>query len=487
MTITNRFLRRAAMLAAAGLATGFASTVGAVVVVTDPCTVAAFNSCYIGVDGTDTQTLNTTAGPYNFVGLGVIATEPGITPPSPPNTGPVSGTLNVNAGGSISLNYLPGTIGAPTFRPVDNSVLLGVSGGSAGTLNVNGGSVTTPILIVGNDFGRPASTGTASISGGGKVTATLDSGSSGPIPGYAAVNIGRGAGSTGTVTVAGAGSELNVNAGNGAIQTSNGGHISVGRSGSGSLSVLDGGQVLGSRALSTIFGSTSDPAGTSSILVDGAGSKLTANQILLGVGLGPFPGGDFGALPVPDFNSPNHGTGTLNVRNGGEVVANVSVGAGGTLRGNGTITGNVTSTGTVAPGNSPGTLKIAGDFTQTGGVLEIQIANATDFDIVDVDGFASLNNVLIEFLFIDGYAPTAGTSFNFLQVGPGSLLTNVGATYQYSGLQPGFEYAVTSDNGAMTLVARNNGVAVPEPGTLALLLAGLSGFAVRRRAALRHG
>jgi len=39
----------------------------------------------------------------------------------------------------------------------------------------------------------------------------------------------------------------------------------------------------------------------------------------------------------------------------------------------------------------------------------------------------------------------------------------------------------------MTLVARNNGVAVPEPGTLALLLAGLSGFAVRRRAALHHG
>jgi T5SS/PEP-CTERM-associated repeat protein len=464
MTMIPRLLRGAAVLTTAGLATVFAPAAGAA-----PCTVVAFNSCYIGVDGTDTQMLNTTAANYDFVGLGVNSSEVGILPPVGAS-GQLSGTLNVNAGGSMTLNYLPLTIGSPTVRPADNSVLLGVSAGSSGTLNVNGGSVNTPLLFVGQgDPGRP-STGTATISSGGTVTATLDSGTSGPLPGFNAVNIGRGPGSIGTVTVTGAGSTLNAPAG----------YISLGREGSGTLNVLAGGQVVGSQTASTVFGSTATTSGKTAILVDGTGSKLTADQMLLGVGLGTFPPG---TRPIPNFGSTNHGNGTLDVRNGGEVAVNdLFVGSGGRLQGNGTITGNVTSTGIVAPGNSPGTLHIAGNFTQTGGALEIQIASASDFDIIDVNGFASLTNVLIEFLFVDGYAPSAGTSFSFLQTTSG--LNNTGSTYAYAGLQPGFGYTVDDTNGLMTLVATTNGVAVPEPGTLALLLgAGLAGIGVRRRTA----
>jgi T5SS/PEP-CTERM-associated repeat protein len=470
MTKLARFSRGAALLATAGLASAFAPGASAIVPV-GPCTVTAFNSCYIGVDGTDTQTLSTPAPQtYDFVGLGILSTDPGITPPPSP-TGPVSGTLNVNAGGSITLNYLPGTIGSPTFRPLDNSVLVGVSAGSSGALNVNGGSVNTPILFVGQGDDGRSSTGTTSISGGGTVTATLDTGPSGPIPSYNAINIGRGIGSDGAVTVTGPGSTLNAPAGN----------ISLGRGGSGTLNVLAGGQVVGSTTATTIFGSTREVSGTTDILVDGAGSTITADQVLLGVGLGSFAPG---ATPVPDFGSTAHGTGTLDVRNGGEVLADVFLGSGGTLQGNGTITGNVTSTGTVAPGNSPGTLKIVGDFTHTGGKLEIQIAGATAFDVIDVTGLAVLDNVVIEFLFVDGYAPTAFDEFAFLLAPGGLTITN--PTYLISGLQPGFDYAVTDANGKLSLIARNDGVSVPEPGTLLLLGAGLAGIGVRRRAVPRR-
>jgi T5SS/PEP-CTERM-associated repeat protein len=474
MTKMARFSPGAALLATAGLALVFAPGAGATAVA-DPCSVFQYNSCYIGVDGTDTQTLNAPAPQaYDFVGLGILSTDPIITPPVPPNTGPVSGTLNVDTGGSITLNYLPGTIGSPTFRPLDNSVVVGVSLGSSGALNVNGGAVNTPILFVGQaDDARP-STGTADISGGGVVTATLDTGVAGPIPSFNAVNIGRGIGSSGAVTVTGAGSLLNAPAGN----------ISLGRGGSATLDVLAGGQVVGSQTATTVFGSTALASGTTNILVDGVGSKITADQVLLGVGLGSFAPG---ATPVPDFGSTAHGTGTVDVRNGGEVVADVFSGSGGTLQGNGTITGDVTSTGTVAPGNSPGTLKIDGNFTQTGGVLEIQIAGANVFDIIDVTGVANLENVLIEFLFIDGYAPAAADAFAFLLAPPGGL-TITNATYLISGLQPGFDYdVVPGANGELSLIAQNNGVSVPEPGTLVLLGAGLAGIGVRRRSARRRG
>ena len=85
------------------------------------------------------------------------------------------------------------------------------------------------------------------------------------------------------------------------------------------------------------------------------------------------------------------GTGTVSVRNGGEIEASeILISYNGSLGENGTIRGNVTNNGgATAAGNSPGTLNIVGGYTQNDGFLEVEIALPKTNDIVN-------------FLFADG-------------------------------------------------------------------------------------
>jgi len=74
----------------------------------------------------------------------------------------------------------------------------------------------------------------------------------------------------------------------------------------------------------------------------------------------------------------------------------VALNAGSTLNGNGVINGSLINIGgTVAPGHSPGTLTINGDFTQAGnGTFQLQIASLSNFDRFIVSGRASLGGTL---------------------------------------------------------------------------------------------
>jgi hypothetical protein len=70
---------------------------------------------------------------------------------------------------------------------------------------------------------------------------------------------------------------------------------------------------------------------------------------------------------------------------------------GGRVEGNGVLDGTVTNAGAaVAPGTSPGTMSVTGDFTQTAGTLELQIHGRTPatFDVLDVGGAALLHGAL---------------------------------------------------------------------------------------------
>ena len=92
----------------------------------------------------------------------------------------------------------------------------------------------------------------------------------------------------------------------------------------------------------------------------------------------------------------NIDAGTLIV-DGSTTSANTFANAGGLLMGTGTIGGNLINSGTVAPGHSPGTLNVSGNYTQnSGGNLQIEIGGriSGEFDLLAMGGSASLNGHL---------------------------------------------------------------------------------------------
>ncbi len=89
----------------------------------------------------------------------------------------------------------------------------------------------------------------------------------------------------------------------------------------------------------------------------------------------------------------------------------------GLLGGSGLIHGSVLNGGTVNPGNSPGTLTILGNYTQTpSGTLQIEIASPSVFDRLVVSGEASLAGTL-QAINYGGNQMSYGQQFAFLQAG----------------------------------------------------------------------
>ncbi len=94
--------------------------------------------------------------------------------------------------------------------------------------------------------------------------------------------------------------------------------------------------------------------------------------------------------------------GAANIQGGGLIVNGQLTAPGGLtvfqnalLGGSGIINANVFNNGTTAPGNSPGTLTINGNFSQSSsGTLQIEIASPTVFDRLIVSGAANLAGTL---------------------------------------------------------------------------------------------
>jgi hypothetical protein len=159
----------------------------------------------------------------------------------------------------------------------------------------------------------------------------------------------------------------------------------------------------------------------------------------------------------------------------------IQINSGGTLGGGGTINAQkVINGGTVAPGD-PTTLTIAGDYTQTAnGVLVLAIGgpDSADSDHLAIDGmFAVETGAVLQLDFIDGFAPTAGETFDLIDYQTIDPLNAAFSQVDIEGLQAGFEYVVTPVGGDVTnfqLTALNDGVStVPEPSTYALIAVGL--------------
>ncbi|MEN9468779.1 MAG: hypothetical protein RL630_512 [Verrucomicrobiota bacterium] len=138
-------------------------------------------------------------------------------------------------------------------------------------------------------------------------------------------------------------------------------------------------------------------SGTGSLIKTGPGSLFVWNDLLLG-----------GNIDIQQ--------GLLSL-NGRTTVSDLTVWQGAVLGGIGRIEGNVLNRGTVSPGNSIGTLTIAGNYQQTSsGSLEIEIASPSSFDRLVVGGRASLAGTL-QVIPIAGNPLAYGEKYPFLQAG----------------------------------------------------------------------
>ncbi len=321
----------------------------------------------------------------------------------------------------------------------------------------------------------------------------------------------------------------------------NSGVLSVGDLGTGSLVIENGATVT---SATSFVGASAYAASHSTALVTGAGSTwTTAGDFVVGGrglivqsgGNGTLTVADGGKLVVGGTLATHSGDvvnlgvgGTIEVNNfrvsqnnrsgafnwtGGTLDVDGIVGAGrvtsnvltvpelGKLTGTGTVVGELVlpssaggqttvvagtleNRGIVAPGNSPGTLSVFGDYVQLDtGILEIELGGLTAgtlYDQLVVSGNAALNGSLVVSLY-DGFTLEDGQVF--------TILTASNITGQFAGLD---DRAIVDTFGGFDLVVNYNATsvqlsaisAVPEPTSLALVatvMAGAVGYRRRRK------
>ena len=124
----------------------------------------------------------------------------------------------------------------------------------------------------------------------------------------------------------------------------------------------------------------------------------------------------------------------------GSITSDVMVGSGGTLGGTGTIFGNVVNSGTVAPGNSIGTLSVAGNYSQGGGTYQVEVNASRQGDRLNATGTATIGAGSTVFVLpqAGSYAPR--TTYTLLNAAGGVTGTYASVTSALPFLQPSLSY-----------------------------------------------
>ena len=394
-------------------------------------------------------------GQDTFIGVGVGPQSSGQLTVS--NQGLVSAIgMNVGRSGGIGVLKVDGASlsfsGQQTSGSLAGGFLVIGSGGGTGVATLSNASVVT--------LSNPGSSGAGLSLGGSSVYA----------------------GGDGSLTLSG-GSRIDVVAAPGL------GGVTVGREGSGFLRLRDASQLNIAGGLLQV-GRYSGSDGT---LIASEASSITADWV--GVGRQKVGSGDI-----------DGGTGTLVLINSALTAQTIVIGSNGFLGGTGTITGNVTNFGIFAPGNSPGTMEISGAFSAQAGsrmILEVQGDGhggfATDRVIFGGGQALDLAHLKVEFRFLGGTNPNdfqaqqlfdIDTFFQLRTVGGGTanLVTTAFAGATFSAQADA--YTVSNFSFSAADGARFTATPVPEPASLAMLLAGLAllgGWAQRARAARERG
>ena len=170
------------------------------------------------------------------------------------------------------------------------------------------------------------------------------------------------------------------------------------------------------------------------------------------------------------------------------IVDTVFVQAGGFVMGNrGTLRAatRVINGGFIAPGLSPGTLKIIGDVIfEPGSVLALEVGGTeagSSYDVLEVEGSLSVGGA-VTLRFVDGFAPKQDDRFEFLRSTGGFTLEAEEVSVE--NLAPGFEFDIEFGSDSITVTALNDGVYVPEPAAAACAVGALAALVLlahRRR------
>lgn len=301
--------------------------------------------------------------------------------------------INIGENGTGELSIIDGGSVA------SGNMYLGDSAPGRGRLQVIGAQsrLKTSQLDLGRD-----GTGDLTIDGGASVT------SGGAwIAGDAPTPRGNPVPGVGNVNISGPGSKWSVN-----------GDFIVCYDGAANVTVTDGAQLASFRAW---VGHKVGADGR--VTIAGTGSQWTNWSLAIGV----------------------DGAATVAVNDGARLTAteNIDVGVRGRLTGDGFVASQLGNSGVVVPGDSVGVLNVEGRYTQFGsGQLQIDLASATAFDVLEVTGAASLKGSLAVGL-MDGFTPGANDAFEILtttlalsgrfnQVSLPSLAAGLGWRVEYS-------------------------------------------------------
>lgn len=413
---------------------------------------------YVGKTGTGTLTISdggTASTRYAYIGYDSGST--GSVTVTGPNS---SWTTN-------STDLYVGLDGTGTLLIADGADVLSDSGSigygsiSEGTVTVTGSGSTWDIDGSYLDIGADG-TGTLAVADGAVVTTT----------GY--IYVGHYTSSEGTVTVTGDGSQLSTDL-----------NVSVGFRGTGTLTVSDGATVTagsGSRtvAIATLSGSTGTVnIGAAAGETAAAAGMIEAATIEFGSGNGTLVfnhtdddyeldtaivgGGTLEAYSGTTLLSGDLSSFTGDTEiHGGTLSFNstysgaISVLSGGTLGGNGTLSDVTLSSGaTVAPGNSIGTLNIAGNLSFVSGTtyaVEVDDGGSvagTNNDLLHATGTVSLDSgatvaVSAENGTDNGSTYVSGTTYTILTADAGVSGTFGSVTESFAYLSAALSYDVNN-------------------------------------------
>ena len=437
-----------------------------------------------------------------------------------------NGSYTLSGTGSLSVGwteFVGGSFGTGTFTQTGGTNTTGtlslgyVNPGSQGTYNLNGGTLTANQIYKYGNSSFNFNAGTLNIIGGSPAyiggngsqsfvsTINLDASKAFNVTNQLTINAGGVINSTGgTFTAGNVYSNGTITQSSGTTTIINALYLATSNGGTGTYNLNGGTLTVGSIQSDSSGGAFNFNAGTlnaANLAVGGTSPlgntlNISANKVVsISNSLIINPGSTLsmqgGALTVGGVAT----NGLVNFKQIGGVttvngVLNSSVVdlQGGTLNGSGSIVGNVVNSGgTLAMLSSPGSMNIGGDYTQTSAGLFDVVLGFNSPTTLNIGGTASLHGTLtVSFTYPNsnfGIYPHLGDSFTLLSaanlVGSFDILNlaSLGPNLAWN-----VDYLFNQDS-LGTDIVRLSVVAVPEPESYAMILAGLGlvGAVARRR------